>query len=65
MLEAKAEGATALKFWCDLTDYNGEADAVPRWEAYALTEKGVPHRAAGRTGEEALRELVTFLKKKV
>ena len=65
MLEAKLAGATSIGFRVDLEGFNGETDRL-RWTARAVLIEpmlSVPHVAVGRSGEEALRELVTYLKK--
>jgi hypothetical protein len=57
MVEAKALGATDLRFTVNLNAYDGVADHVPRWSCHFghLVE-------CGRTGEEALRALVETLR---
>jgi hypothetical protein len=65
MLEAKAAGAAEISFHVNLRTYEGEGmDGMHRWAARATLDEppNVPHVATGRTGEEALRELVTYLK---
>lgn len=64
MLEAKAAGAISIGFRVDLEGFTGECDRL-RWTARAVIDPSpsVPHVAVGRSGEEALRELVVFLKK--
>ncbi len=64
LLEAKAHGAERVEFSVDLNGYMGTPDRH-RWTARATLSSSdpfVPHLALGRAGEEALRELVKFLK---
>lgn len=64
LLEAKERGAKHVAFAVDLDGYRGEPDRF-RWTAkatLAADEPAVPHLAIGRSGEEALRELVNYLK---
>lgn len=64
MLEAKQLGAIEINFNVRLGDYGGETDETQRWAARAVLDDPVrvPHVAVGRSGEEALRELVVYLK---
>ena len=65
MIEAQTLGALEIHFSVQLEGYKGDAD-TPRWAARAElrpdTFHQIPHVAKGRTGEEALRELVGFLR---
>lgn len=64
MLEARKLGAAELNFNVNLNGFMGNVD-VPRWSCRCkldASEKPVPNHAVGRTGEEALRECVTFLR---
>jgi hypothetical protein len=64
LLEAKLHGAERIEFSVDLAGYVGVPDRQ-RWTARATLashEPNVPHLAIGRAGEEALRELVNYLK---
>jgi hypothetical protein len=61
MMEASAHGATRIRFVVDLMDYDGTADLTQRWACTAMGLE-IPHVAVGKTVEEALRELVKFLK---
>lgn len=64
LLEAKAAGAEQIHFSVDLTAFEEPRTTENRcWACQAPGSTLVPHVATGRTGEEALRELVTFLKK--
>ena len=60
MEEARRLGAKELHFTVDLDDYR-EDDGKKRWTCHATLEPGLPNKAVGRTGEEALREMVKFL----
>ena len=62
MLEAKVAGANTLCFVVDIEDFTGHSDRV-RWTVRSFGDVKMPHVAVGRSGEEALRELVAFLKK--
>ncbi len=61
MVEALELGIEDVEFTVNLRCYAGVADHVPRWSARAGAVK-IPHVATGRTGEEALRELVVFVR---
>lgn len=61
MLEAKGRGAQALAFVVDLGGYTGEPDRE-RWTCSA-EHQTYPTTARGRSGEEALRNVVDALKR--
>lgn len=64
MLErAHKAGAVALTFDVELDGYREDDTAHQPWECRAMTHPFIPNLARGRTGEEALRELVTFLER--
>ncbi len=58
---AAAAGCTSARFTVSFHDWGN--DETFRWEASSTGAVVVPHCAAGRSGEEALRELVRFLEK--
>lgn len=57
--EAESLGVLELNFRVRLGQY--KEDSAPLWQARALLDPPIPTHAVGRTGEEALRELVKFL----
>lgn len=68
--EAEALGATKLVWSCDLKDYAKAPRQDGRWgcTASVATRDGSPVfldalQARGRTGEEAMRRIVDFLKR--
>lgn len=61
MIRAQAAGAQRLTFSVDLDTLDTDGHAA--WQAISRGKDLPPHIAAGRTGEEALRELVTFLER--
>ncbi len=62
---ARSAGATRLQWECDVTDWASDPRRVGRWTcaAVATDRNAVPALATGRTGEEALRELVEAMER--
>lgn len=63
--EAVALGATKLSWDCDTRDWDSEPRREGRWTCRATLLKPLHtvYEAAGRTGEEALRQIVDFLRR--
>ena len=60
---ARAAGATRLYFAAALDGYREDDVSHLPWECRATLEPHLPHVGKGRTGEEALREVVKFLER--
>lgn len=62
--EAETLGATKLTWDCDLRDYASDERRANRWTCRASLRDATLTTVdcTGRTGEEALREIVAFLK---
>ncbi len=62
--EAEGLGVTKLSWECDVRGWRKDPQRVSRWSCRATnsTDPAETYAGLGRTGEEALRAVVAFLK---
>lgn len=60
---AHKAGARRLYFTAELEGYREDDTSHQPWECKAALTPHLPHVGKGRTGEEALREVVRFLER--
>ncbi len=60
LVEAKGLGAKHLVLTVNLNEYTGAIDVL-RWSCESY-EDGMHHRGCGRSGEEAVCEMITHLR---
>jgi hypothetical protein len=60
--EAETLGVTKLTWHCDVRDWSKDPRRAGRWSCRISGPGIVPAEGIGRTGEEAMREILGFLK---
>lgn len=63
LTRAMKAGCTGVSFHASLVSYEEDNEQKKPWSCWLEFSPLIPHRAEGRTGEEALREAVTWLEK--
>lgn len=59
--EAKRLGAIEIKFALEMDSYGKREPTHGEWRVHVVLDPPLPNLSHGRTGEEALREMVRFL----